>query len=69
MSSCIHQDYLEAFMDLCNDKETAIIDERCGENVFAEEEAHLTCSLTEKDVPGASLNGKDPVVFKVPELK
>ena len=56
-------------MDLCKDEETAIIDESCGEDVFAEEEAHLTRSLTEKDVPGASLNWKDPVVLKVPELK
>ena len=56
-------------MDLWNDEETVIIDESCGEDVFAAEEVHLTRSLTEKDVPGASLNGKDPVVLKVPELK
>ena len=69
MSSCIHWNYLEAFMDLCNDEETVIVDKSCREGVFAEEEAHQTPSLTEKDVPGASLNGKDPAVLKVPELK
>lgn len=27
------------------------------------------CALCEKDIPGASLNGRKPNVLKVPELK
>ena len=56
-------------MDHCNDEDTVIIDEICGENASSEEEAYLTRFLTEKDVPGAALNGKDSTVLKVLELK
>ena len=32
-------------------------------------EMHTSSYLSEKDVPGASLNGRDPVVLTVPQLK
>ena len=32
-------------------------------------EMHTSSYLSEKDVPGTSLNGRDPVVLTVPQLK
>ena len=32
-------------------------------------EMHTSSYFSEKDVPGASLNGRDPVVLTIPQLK
>ena len=44
-----------------------ITDINCEESVTAEEE--VTHCLTEKDILGAALNGRDPAILMVPELK
>ena len=35
----------------------------------SDEATCMASCLTEKDIPGASLNGKDPVVLTIPQLK
>ena len=54
-------------MPVCNDEETMITDVNCEESVTAEEE--VSRCLTEKDIPGAVLNGRNPATLKLSELK
>ena len=49
--------------------EATIANENCDDSVTANEQVNSTRSLTENDIPGAALNGKDPATLKIPELK
>ena len=45
------------------------MDEECGEGLHSEEERHHSSFLSERDVPGAALNGRDPKCLTIPQLK
>ena len=60
---------MKSLVDVEGDVEATITSENCDYSVTANEQVNRTRSLTENDIPGAALHGKDPATLKIPELK